>query len=186
LSEPQNSPNSNDKIKILIVEDDSIARSLYDKALFSQIFDKKMVISGTEAIRVYNEWHPDIIVLDIFLPEMTGYQVLKEIRTVIKDKKTTIIMATSQHNKEDVLSCMKLGVEGYMTKPLKIWKVRGMILVYYAKKEPERSRKAYVLCQEILQQSQSRLQQGQDKLDTKNDTENVCRDGGTGGEHSDQ
>ncbi|MCX5856050.1 MAG: response regulator, partial [Deltaproteobacteria bacterium] len=117
LLESQCSQNGKDKIKILIVEDDLTTRLLYDKGLFNQIFDKKMVVSGKEAILVYNEWHPDIIMLDIYLLEMTGYQVLKTIRTNIKDDETTIVMATSLSDKEDVLSCMKLGIEGYITKP---------------------------------------------------------------------
>jgi CheY-like chemotaxis protein len=98
-----------------------------------------MAVSGKEAILVYEEWHPDIIVLDIYLPEMTGYQVLKAIRTTIEDNKTTIVMATALSGREDVLSCMKLGVEGYIVKPFQCMEIGAKILSYYAKKEPERN-----------------------------------------------
>jgi len=159
-----------DKIKILIVEDDLTTRLLYDKGLFNQIFDKKMVVSGREAILVYDEWHPDIIVLDIYLPEMTGYQVLKEIRKTIEDKKTTIVMATSVSGNEDVLSCMKLGVEGYIIKPFQCMEIGAKILSYYKKKEPERARKAAALFREIVKQSQVTFLLDKDKSKTKEDS----------------
>ena len=157
LLESQRSQNGKDKIKVLIVEDDHTTRMLYDRGLFNEIFDKKIAVSGKEAILIYDEWHPDIILLDIYLPEMSGYQVLKEIRTTIEDKKTTIVMATSLSDKEDVLSCMKLGIEGYIIKPFSCSEIGVKILGYYAKKEPERAREVEALCREIAKQSQVKL-----------------------------
>ncbi len=173
LIEPPCSQDGKDKIKILIVEDDLTTRMLYDKGLFNQIFDRKIAVSGKEAIRVYDEWHPDIILLDIYLPEMTGYQVLKEIRSIIEDKKTTIVMATTLSAKEDVLSCAKLGIEGYIIKPFSCSDIGAKIMGYYAKKEPERARKAEALCKEIVRQSQVKLLLDNDKSKTKEDAEGV-------------
>ncbi|MDA8124244.1 MAG: response regulator [Deltaproteobacteria bacterium] len=152
--EPQGLPDGTERIKVLVVEDDRTTRLLYDKGLFDPIFDKKMVASGKEALHVYDEWHPEIVILDIYLPEMTGYQVLKTIRSTVKDKQTTIVMATSLSGSEDVLSCMKLGIEGYIVKPFAVPDIGLKILDYYEKKEPERARKAAALCRRILLQSQ--------------------------------
>jgi DNA-binding response OmpR family regulator len=176
LLEPQASIDGTDKIKILVVEDEHTTQLLYEKGLFNQIFDKKIVVSGKEAIVVYDEWHPDIIILDIYLPEMTGYQVLKKIRATIKDTKTTIVMATSLSGSEDVISCMKLGVEGYIIKPFSLQEIGIKILGYYAKKEPERSRKAATMCREILKQSQLRWLLDKDKAVTKKDSEGNSND----------
>ena len=173
LLEPQRSQIDADKIKILVVEDDHTTRLLYDKGLFNQIFDKKMVASGKEAILIYNSWHPDIIVLDIFLPEMTGYQVLKTIRTNIEDKKTTIVMATSLSSSQDVLSCMKLGVEGYIIKPFQCGEIGVKILSYYAKREPEQAKKAQTLCKEISKQSQVQWLLDMEKPKTKEGAEGI-------------
>ena len=175
LLEPQGSQIDADKIKILVVEDDHITRLLYDKGLFNQIFDKKMVASGKEAILVYDKWHPDIIVLDIFLPEMTGYQVLKTIRTDIEDKKTTIVMATSLSSSQDVQSCIKLGVEGYIIKPFQCGEIGVKILSYYAKREPERAQKAQTLCKEISKQSQVQWLLDKETPKTKEDTDGVSK-----------
>jgi len=173
LINPQGSQNGEDKIKILVVEDDHTTQILYDKGLFNQVFDKKTVASGKEALLVYGEWHPDIIILDIYLPEMTGYQVLKAIRTMIDDTKTTIVMATSLSGREDIMSCMKLGVEGYIVKPFSLQEIGVKILGYYAKKEPERAGKAETLCREVLKQSQIRWLLDKDKTQTKSDAKGV-------------
>jgi DNA-binding response OmpR family regulator len=167
------SEDDTDKIKILIVEDDHHTQQLYDKGLFNQIFDKRMVASGKEAILVYDEWHPDIILLDIYLPEMTGYQVLKVIRTDIEDNKTTIVMATALSGTEDVMSCLKLGVEGYIIKPFPFREIAIKILGYYAKKEPERAQKVVALCREIAKKSQVRWLLDKEKPKAKEDTEGV-------------
>lgn len=173
LLEPQCSQISSEKIKVLVVEDDRTTQLLYDKGLFNQIFDKKIVVSGREALFAYKEWHPDIIVLDVYLPEMTGYQVLKAIRTTIADKKTTVVMGTSLSGNDDVLSCMQLGIEGYIVKPFQCMDIGVKVLSYYAKKEPDRARKAETLCREIAKQSQINLLLDKDKSKTKDDTEGV-------------
>ena len=168
LLEKDSAPNSEGagKIKILIVEDDYTTQLLYEKGLFNQVFEKKMASSGKEGLLIYNEWHPDIIVLDIQMPEMTGDQVLKEIRTTSDDKKTTIVMATSRSSSNDVMSCMKLGIEGYVVKPFSLRAIATKILSYYAKKEPQRAQKAEALHQETLKQSSMRLLLDKDKAGT--------------------
>jgi len=173
LLDSDSAQNVTDKIKILIVEDDHTTQLLYDKGLFDQLFDKKIVASGKEALHAYNEWHPEIIILDIYLPEMTGYQVLQAIRTTFEDRKTTIVMATSLSGSEDVKSCMKLGIEGYIIKPFSLREIGAKILAYYAIKEPERARKADALCRAILQQSQIRWLLDKDNSKMKEDTKGV-------------
>ena len=158
-----------EKIKILIVEDDYTTQLLYEKGLLNLVFEKKMASSGKEGLLIYNEWHPDIIVLDIQMPEMTGDQVLKEIRTTSDDKKTTIVMATSRSSSNDVMSCMKMGIEGYVVKPFSLREIGTKILSYYAKKEPLRAQKAEILHQETLKQSSMRLLLGEGKSETKED-----------------
>jgi DNA-binding response OmpR family regulator len=154
-SDPAN--NQTSKIKIMVVEDDYTTQLLYEKGLLNQVFDKKIVASGKEALQVYNKWHPEIIILDIQLPEMTGDQILREIRIKTKDKKTTIVMATSNSSSYDVKSCIVMGVEGYIVKPFSLREIAAKILNCYAIKEPERAQKASALCQEILKDSSMRL-----------------------------
>ena len=153
----QSAQNAGAKIRILVVEDDPSTQMLYEKALFNQIFEKKIVASGKEALHIYREWHPDIIALDIYLPEMSGYHILKEIREKIGDRQTCIVMATSQSRSQDITACITLGVEGYIVKPFSLRDIGAKILSYYAKKEPERAQKADALLQEILKEAPIKL-----------------------------
>jgi DNA-binding response OmpR family regulator len=171
----ESSQNGADKIKILIVEDDTSTQLLYEKGLFNKVFDKKIIASGKEALLVYKEWHPDIVMLDIQMPEMNGGQILKEIRTNIGDKKTTIVMATSKSSSDDVKTCMKLGIEGYIVKPFSLREIGEKILSYYAKKEPERTRKAYAACRDILKQAPIRLLLDKDESMDKEDKKVISK-----------
>jgi CheY-like chemotaxis protein len=116
-----------ERFKILIAEDDKTAQAFYDECLSEQEFEKRIIASGKEALETYQEWQPDIVVLDIMLQEMTGYTILKEIRSS-GDKFTTIIMATCMSGKSDVLDCFKLGIQGYIVKPFDAHTLREKIL----------------------------------------------------------
>lgn len=103
--------------KLLIVEDVRLIQKIIDRALSDSVFEKRFAGDGGKALEVYEAWHPDIILLDVMLPVMAGFSVLKEIRTNIGDKSTTIIMHTSITEKSDIIKFMKLGIQGYVVKP---------------------------------------------------------------------
>lgn len=116
------------KIKILIAEDSKSMQFFYRKALPETLFDKHIVGDGKEALEQYQALQPDIILLDMNMPEMNGYQTLKAIRETLADKETTIIMVTSASEKEDVLACAKLGIQGYIVKPFKAEELPQLIM----------------------------------------------------------
>ena len=122
-----------EKIKILVVEDDKRILDMYDKFLSGDIFAKELVSNGNIAINKYKEFMPEIIILDIMLPGTSGYVLLKEIRTRLNDKDTCVIMATSISKQDDVLSCVKLGISGYMVKPFNHRELNDPILTYFEK-----------------------------------------------------
>ena len=128
------------KINILIAEDDKKMQMVYDMGLPSTIFEKRFANNGEEALETYGSWNPDIIVLDIMMPVMSGYEALKTIRREHKDTSTVIIMATAKAEKGDVMDCMKHGIEGYIVKPFKWTEVADKILQCYRKVNPEKVR----------------------------------------------
>ena len=105
------------KYKLLIAEDSKIDREIYQGIIPESIYDKIIVTDGEEALKKYQEWSPDIIILDINMPFMNGFQVLKAIREEHNDEKTTIIMVTSRSDKDDIESSAKHGIQGYVIKP---------------------------------------------------------------------
>ncbi len=104
-------------LKILIAEDDRVTQRIYQAALPEALCQNKIVGDGEEALRVYDEWRPDVLLLDFSMPHCNGYQVLKTIREVRQDKSTVIIMVTSQSDKGSIVACAQLGVQGYIVKP---------------------------------------------------------------------
>jgi CheY-like chemotaxis protein len=122
-----------EKIKILIAEDDKDTLALYRKGLGVELFEIRAAADGKEALHVYEEWHPDIMVLDIVMPVMTGYSVLKEIRETKKDRTTKIVMATALSTKHDIMDCSKLGISGYIIKPFQYQEI-GTLIMNYLKK----------------------------------------------------
>jgi len=120
-----------DKLKLLIAEDDEKTVKLYEKFLSGIAFQTKIVKDGPEALITYDQWRPDIILLDILLPTMPGLEVLKEIREVRKDKHPAVIMATSQGKQETVRTCIQYGVQGYILKPLNVSRLNRSIIDNY-------------------------------------------------------
>jgi len=120
-----------DKLKLLIAEDDDKIVKLYEKFLAGIAFKTKIVNDGTDALIAYDQWRPDIILLDILLPRMPGLEVLKEIRAVRKDREPAIIMATSQGKQEIVKQCIQYGVQGYILKPIDVTRLNRSILDNY-------------------------------------------------------
>jgi len=120
-----------DKLKLLIAEDDEKTIKLYEKFLSGLAFQTKIVTDGTDALILYDQWRPDIILLDILLPKMPGLEVLKEIREVRKDSKPALIMATSQGKQEIVKTCIQHGIQGYILKPLDVTRLNRSIIDNY-------------------------------------------------------
>ncbi|MBI5750203.1 MAG: response regulator [Nitrospinae bacterium] len=97
----------------------------------------RLYSNGSDAIELYKSWSPDIIILDIMMPIMSGYEALKKIREMEKSRKeksTTIIMVTAMSSKDDILDCANLGIQGYIIKPFKHTEISSQILSYYQKK----------------------------------------------------
>jgi CheY-like chemotaxis protein len=118
------------EIKILLVDDDKNIQDLYDAGLGNDRFTKRFAINGSEALEIYREWHPDVIVLDIMMPVMAGYSVLREIRHKRGDQSTIIIMATASTDSQDIRDCIALGIQGYIIKPFKLKEIGATILQY--------------------------------------------------------
>ncbi|KPA09061.1 Signal transduction response regulator, receiver region domain protein [Candidatus Magnetomorum sp. HK-1] len=119
------------RLKLLVAEDDEKIVKMYDKFLSGIAFDTRFVDNGTDALITYDQWKPDIILLDILLPKMPGLEVLKEIRVERKDVKPAIIMATSQGSQETVKTCLQHGIQGYIIKPLDIARLNRVIIDNY-------------------------------------------------------
>ncbi len=105
------------KYKILLVEDDKFLSSMYAHKLSREdLFEVKLATTGTEGLSLALEWQPDLILLDIFLPEVDGLTILKKIREEKTIQQPAIIMLTNLDEKEQIDTALKYSVDDYLIK----------------------------------------------------------------------
>ncbi len=119
------------KQKILIADDSKAMQLFYAKEISDALYVKQIVADGELALAAYETLKPDIILLDLNMPIVNGYEVLKTIRTKHQDHRTTIIMITSASDKDDVIACAKLGIQGYIIKPFIPAELNQAIIKYH-------------------------------------------------------
>lgn len=102
------------KQKVLIVDDDENIAELISLYLTKECFDTMMVHDGEQALVAFDSYHPNIILLDLMLPGMDGYQVCREIRA---RSNTPIIMLSAKGEVFDKVLGLELGADDYMIKP---------------------------------------------------------------------
>ena len=102
------------KQKILIVDDDNNIAELISLYLTKECYDTKIVNDGEEAVREFHSFQPNLILLDLMLPGMDGYQVCREIR---HDSDVPIIMLSAKGEVFDKVLGLELGADDYIIKP---------------------------------------------------------------------
>ncbi len=100
--------------KVLIVDDDQNICELLRLYIEKEGYDTRIANDGKAALEVFDEYNPDLIMLDIMLPELDGWQVCREIR---KKSQCPIIMLTAKSEVFDKVLGLELGADDYVVKP---------------------------------------------------------------------
>lgn len=104
------------KIRVVLAEDDEILSSLYDEALSRMGFSVGIAKSGKECLQLVEENEPDLVILDIVMPDGDGFFVLKKIRESQKIQDVPVIMHTNLFSEADKEEAMRLGAQEYVVK----------------------------------------------------------------------
>jgi DNA-binding response OmpR family regulator len=104
------------RIRIVIVEDDDVLSSLYDEALTRLGFSVGVAKTGKDGIALVKENQPDLVILDIIMPDGDGFFVLRQIKEDSETKDIPVIMHTNLFNDSDKSEAMKLGAVDYVVK----------------------------------------------------------------------
>lgn len=122
--------------KVLFVDDSPTMRRIIMNSLkkigFSNIIDAE---NGLDALEKMEAQEIDLVLTDWNMPEMNGEQFVKELRNNEKYKKLPILMITTRGMKEDVITAVKLGINGYVVKPFTPEILRGKISAVIGKSE---------------------------------------------------
>jgi PleD family two-component response regulator len=112
------------KQNILIVEDDVDVAGMLDAYFRVQGYKVTTVNWGEDAIESCRKNRPDLIILDIRLPDIDGYEVAKRLRDTRRTEDVPIIFLTEKRGRQDILQGLELGAEDYITKPFDIQELR--------------------------------------------------------------
>ncbi len=126
-----------EKQRILIVDDDENIAELISLYLMKECYTTKIVYDGEEALRIFPVFKPNLILLDLMLPGIDGYQVCRELRTV---SQVPIIMLSAKGEIFDKVLGLELGADDYMIKPFDskelVARVKAVLRRYQAAQPP--------------------------------------------------
>ncbi len=106
------------RTKILVVDDEHLIRWSLEQNLKKQGYDVFAAGSGEDALRVYREEQPELVLLDIQLPGISGLEVLEKIKEM--DEETIVIMVTAHGGLETAVTAMRIGAYDYLNKPFNL------------------------------------------------------------------
>lgn len=101
---------------ILVAEDDSFYQNLYKVKLTNEGFDVNVASNGKEAIDEVKKRKPDLVLLDLIMPDKDGFEVLREIRGDPQTKDLKVIVLSNLGQEEDIKKVKELGVLDYLIK----------------------------------------------------------------------
>lgn len=103
--------------KILVVDDTRNVQLLLSDFLGGQDYEVMTASDGREALEALHSFHPDLILLDIMMPNMDGYQFISHLRC---ESDTPVIMITAKQQEADIIRGFELGADDYITKPFRL------------------------------------------------------------------
>jgi DNA-binding response OmpR family regulator len=131
---------STKKPKILLVEDDLALATAYRVRMEAEGFEVKHCPNGEEALQTALEYHPDLIVLDIMMPQISGFDVLDILRNTKQTAHTKIVILTALSQPSDRQRAKDLGADEFLVKSQAvIADVMKRIRFHLGIKEPETS-----------------------------------------------
>jgi len=103
-------------IKILVVEDDRFLLSMYADKFKAEHFDVSVAADGVQGLQAAKDEHPAVILLDVLLPKMTGFEVLAALKEDPDTKDIPVILLTNLSRRDDVNKGTELGAADFLIK----------------------------------------------------------------------
>ncbi|MDR1879434.1 MAG: response regulator transcription factor [Tannerellaceae bacterium] len=124
--------NEKKKPKVLLVEDEITLSMIIKETMENEGFDVTNVPDGVKGLRSFHDWKPDVIIADIMMPEMDGFEMVKRIRKI--DEVTPVLFLTARSTLDDLVAGFHIGANDYLKKPFKMREliVRVKSLLYRA------------------------------------------------------
>ena len=125
---------------ILVVEDEPDTVFLLKQILRMAGYNVLGAYNGYEAVQKCNENHPDLILLDLMMPEMDGWQTYQFLRQTTD---VPVVIVSAIHNKDDVVRALRQGVDDYLTKPFVNAEVIARVQAVLRRAQPQKNTSAW-------------------------------------------
>ncbi|MDJ0718179.1 MAG: response regulator [Prochloraceae cyanobacterium] len=106
--------------KILLVDDDRISRTLLRHCLKKQGYEVEEVASATEALVTFRQSSPDLVVSDVLMPQINGFEFCQKLRSTPSGQLVPFIFLTSQNHLKYLVESHSIGADAYLSKPFEI------------------------------------------------------------------
>jgi CheY-like chemotaxis protein len=104
--------------RILIADDNAQNVELLEAYLAAEDWDTRTAADGEETLQLVRDWQPDVILLDIMMPKISGFEVCKRLRADPKTRDIAVLMITGLDQPSDMDKAVEAGTEDFMTKPI--------------------------------------------------------------------
>jgi DNA-binding response OmpR family regulator len=104
--------------RILIADDNKLNADLLEAHLDGSEFETKIAVNGEETLRLAKEWQPDVVLLDVMMPKLSGFEVCKRLRADPATKSAGVLMVTALDQPTDVERAVDVGTDDFLTKPI--------------------------------------------------------------------
>ncbi|MBR6812736.1 MAG: response regulator transcription factor [Oscillospiraceae bacterium] len=119
--------------RVLIIEDDTNIAELMSMYLVKAGYDVSSANNGIQGLEMFSAANPSIVILDIMLPGIDGWEILRQIR---ERSKTPVIMITAKGETQDKITGLKMGADDYIVKPFEMSEVLARIEAVLRRSEP--------------------------------------------------
>lgn len=127
--------NSSEQEKVLVVDDEASIRRILETRLKLAGYNVATAADGQEALEQFNSFQPDLVILDVMLPKLDGYEVCREIR---KTSDTPIIMLTAVADVSNRIQGLEIGADDYVVKPFSVPELMARVKALLRRASPER------------------------------------------------
>jgi two-component system, OmpR family, alkaline phosphatase synthesis response regulator PhoP len=129
--------------KILIADDNIQNVELLEAYLAGIDCEIRTAVDGEDTLRVVDEFHPDLLLLDVMMPRLSGFEVCKKLRTDPKTRDLLILMVTALNEPSDFERGVQAGTDDFLTKPVNkvelLCRIRSLLRVRHLKSQLDRT-----------------------------------------------
>jgi PleD family two-component response regulator len=111
-------PAQNRRPRVLIADDNPQGLELLEAYLIDTDYDIETAADGEETLRKVNAWRPDLILLDVMMPKISGFEVCKRLRADPATRDTAVLMITALDQPSDIDRAVEAGTNDFLTKPI--------------------------------------------------------------------